>query len=849
MRQIRHETLAQELRAVFYNPSDVGHIFLEAKFTQGGIGSLHKALREYSDIKLSSLAVVPEPELGRCLRVPSSDTEQVFAPGQWVQIKRGLYQGDVGLVTEDFRDEASLRGVQVMVVPRLQFTDEDAPSTTSSSKRKLPSRPPPQLFTPTKCAQEQLIRHKRKHVYSYKSWRFEYGLQVKVYSHTSLCPSWRIHPSLCRLFMDAKSMAGTGHLIEMSSMPIPSFWKFEPGEQVLVHSDEGRRIGKVLTSVHNDSRSIPVCEVDVEGEICAVPVANLEKDIILGQYVEVLAGVHIGKKGFVVGKSDTLLGVCIGQESSGLDFRVHANSVKLALPDFSHSQIPWLNVEVTVGSGPNVGLTGFVKDVAVTPARSLSITVGLHDGRECVVGYQAVRERRTRKLLMDHQPLKHHQQQFNVEVPWKEIEVIIQSGRFNGCSGIVKNVRRDFRGVLFCERKTRAPLLTYRPLEGKQLGEFSISSSIETMRTGPVPWLNLPVEFVKGEYKGQRGFVKDVNRYQVKPSLRNKRSGLVLTVERDIFTVNPSSKLVKIDYDALRFHDSHGTKYRLCDVFMPTARQSYYIPNDQYQRDSHQPFTDVPDQEEEFADNDSVPSTPFANDLDQETIFCAAWNASSSTPGHTTSNFVSRSPVTWAPWTSPSPLPSPFRSPSPSRSASPKSSPTDHWILHPNLVEIPIKVDIRGGKLDTFSKKDGIFVESIADQGGINIVHRLTPTKTIRVAPDSIKTCRVRPKPATEKGLMVIARNHPAHIGKFVRRIHHFYDKEKTEDNHCLVLITVDRSGPKESKGREFLEVHPNDLEFVKESTAERKWSTELLHDIRADFTYSPVDVRPRRSL
>ncbi|KAJ3792880.1 hypothetical protein GGU11DRAFT_760388 [Lentinula aff. detonsa] len=146
--------------------------------------------------------------------------------------------------------------------------------------------------------------------------------------------------------------------------------------------------------------------------------------------------------------------------------------------------------------------------------------------------------------------------------------------------------------------------------------------------------------------------------------------------------------------------------------------------------------------------------------------------------------------------------------------------PPDHWVLNPKLVRTMIKVDIRGRTMDTLKKKDGIFVETISDKDGIN--------------------------PATEKGLMVVARNYPKHIGKLVRQIHHFYEEEKTEKNHCLMLMTINCSGPKETKGFEFLKMHPDDLEYVKETADERKWSTELLHEIRMDFTYSSVDVRPR---
>lgn len=54
----------------------------------------------------------------------------------------------------------------------------------------------------------------------------------------------------------------------------------------------------------------------------------------------------------------------------------------------------------------------------------------------------------TGRLLLDHQPLKRHQQHFNVELPWKEVEVEIQSGRFANLGAIVKNVRVDFRHCL-----------------------------------------------------------------------------------------------------------------------------------------------------------------------------------------------------------------------------------------------------------------------------------------------------------------------------------------------------------------------------------------------------------------
>jgi hypothetical protein len=49
-----------------------------------------------------------------------------------------------------------------------------------------------------------------------------------------------------------------------------------------------------------------------------VRVTNITKDIILGDFVRVLVGIHAGKTGFVVAKVDALLGICVGQRTNGL---------------------------------------------------------------------------------------------------------------------------------------------------------------------------------------------------------------------------------------------------------------------------------------------------------------------------------------------------------------------------------------------------------------------------------------------------------------------------------------------------------------------------------------------------
>lgn len=92
---------------------------------------------------------------------------------------------------------------------------------------------------------------------------------------------------------------------------------------------------------------------------------------------------------------------------------------------------------------------------------------------------------------------------------------------------------------------------------------------------------------------------------------------------------------------------------------------------------------------------------------------------------------------------------------------------------------------------------------------------------------------------------MVVVRNSWSHIGKLVCQIHHFYQETMTEENHFLYVTTVHRYGLQEAIGEERFGVHPRDLEFVKETPEERKFSKVLLKDLRSEFSFSPVAIRP----
>ncbi|KIK53086.1 hypothetical protein GYMLUDRAFT_63866 [Collybiopsis luxurians FD-317 M1] len=690
---MKQNSLVDELRLVFYNSRNVGYLYLEAQFLKSEINSLCEVLRGFPDIRMSTLSIVPESDMKSCLTLMTGSEKQVFARGQWVQIMRGLYRGDVGLVIKDYLDEESTRGVKVMVVPQLSLSDEDGPST--SKRKRPPSRPPPQLFNLSQCKQDQLVRSSKNHIFTYKSWHFKYSLQVKTYNGISLTAACKISTSLCCLFMDTKELVGKyiyeNTPIKMSSMPIPSFWQFEVGERVIIHSESGSKQGVICSPLQQETLQ---CEVDLGAEgMCVVAAHKLEKPIILGDFIKVLARIHVRKLGFIVAQSNALLGICISSHSNGLDFQVHVNSVKLATPDISNTEVPWVNVGVMIHSGPFAGSIGTVKDV-----------VGA--------------------IISTIPPSKNDINIFN---------------------------------------RTNSLLSVYCPLEGNEFQEFSINSSIETMRMGPVPWLGLLVDFVKGHYKGEHRAIWDINRYAINPAQLKKQSGLVLTMERYVFTPGQANKVVNVDYEDVRYRRLTiylRTHFCLCDLFMPTARQSFYLPERIY--------------EKELTTNEPVPGdtvvgsfTPLPNDFEKAAIFTGVWSPScpmpvpslsaieetSNTSGYETPSssqspvsFSSQSPAQWTP-ASPSPSPA-SRSPSPAPS---------HWILNLKLVGIPMKVDINSGDHDMSKKKGGIFVETVIGEGRISVFHRHSPKVMDYIPHNLVISFQDWPNPAREKGLMVVA--------------------------------------------------------------------------------------------
>ncbi|KAJ3991313.1 hypothetical protein F5050DRAFT_1716192 [Lentinula boryana] len=155
-----------------------------------------------------------------------------------------------------------------------------------------------------------------------------------------------------------------------------------------------------------------------------------------------------------------------------------------------------------------------------------------------------------------------------------------------------------------------------------------------------------------------------------------------------------------------------------------------------------------------------------------------------------------------------------------------------HFLCNRNLLGIPIQVDIVGGPYDTLKTKTGerYVIPTPTANGHILLQVDQPKIKVGNVFLDAttILKHRDRPKPSTEKRLMVVIGGVQEHIGKLVWRIHHFFKGSKSNANKWFKLVVVEFSGEVERVTDLELELLPNDVEYVRESDegSKRKHST-----------------------
>jgi hypothetical protein len=269
-----------ELRSVFTRGSIRGWVYLEATMNDDlryllkhtpGVGTVYQPI-EFKDW-VSMLTM--------------HDSKGVPEVGKWVEVRRGIYKGDVGYIhsVEDW-------GVQLLLVPRLPPPALDIPH---SKRKRTHSRATPALFDPAIMERVYKVEAKliQENLYSFKGYNFEHGLIVKPYDFHSI--STTVHDIPLSLFL----LFRFSRHPKLLAFPKPLEWKFYQGDDILVLSNHDAwiptRTQGVITALRPDS-----VEVDLTGKgIASVPWSDIRKFVCDGDFVEVTGGEYRGRSGWV----------------------------------------------------------------------------------------------------------------------------------------------------------------------------------------------------------------------------------------------------------------------------------------------------------------------------------------------------------------------------------------------------------------------------------------------------------------------------------------------------------------------------------------------------------------------
>ncbi|THU97451.1 hypothetical protein K435DRAFT_857580 [Dendrothele bispora CBS 962.96] len=334
--------LGSPVRAAFCVPHVVDCIYLEAE------PLFHPDTAEASPIMayLHQHSAVRRLKLGRLdmVRVPTEDVADLLQwdcpfiqENSWIRVvKKGLFYGDVGLVT---RREMSggLPRLRVLLVPR--------PSPRFGQKRK-PGQPPQALFYEPET-----------HLFTGR-WTdrrdYENGLVVVWLGDKQVTlKDTAITDNAHYLFNRS------GHpLILRHPPPAPDSWVFELGEVVYNVQSDREKEGKIKSV---EAQRCLVAYDDSADEY--VTKCNLRKRFRSVDIVEVTNGPRKGEHGVIVAIwYETCEVALLRQNIVNELIVVHVNHCRRDRPR-DGGGIPWINERVTVCRGQYWSYTGVVKDV------------------------------------------------------------------------------------------------------------------------------------------------------------------------------------------------------------------------------------------------------------------------------------------------------------------------------------------------------------------------------------------------------------------------------------------------------------------------------------------------------
>lgn len=487
--------------------------------------------------------LVPVKEMPDLLRIQKSE---VINLGEYVRLKRGLYQGDLGVV-EDVLDN----GVDVLVrlVPRLSYgldEDEGRASNGAEKRKRTPfaptysitNRPPQRLFNEAEAKKrhgKHLVANRglASRSWTYKNDTYEDGFLLKTFK-ANVLETKNVKPVLEEVIKLKKTAADGSEAIDLERLAHTlkndtADSNYVPGDEVEVFQGEQRGLVGRVETVDRSILRIKVTDGELAGQVVDQPVKGVRKRFMQGDHVKVIgAGRYAGEVGMVDQIQDDK--VSIITDTSQMTITVFSKDLRAAgeaggtatnvnnLDVQDLVQIDATTVGVVIKSDMEavrvLDQNGSV--VLRLPSQLQKIELGRHvavatdkAGTEIRVGdgvKEAIGENKTGTILHIHRGFVFVHERTRVE----------NSGLWVArCTGVITTMSKGR------EQQTKVDLSALAPHLRQQNGAAAAAMA-PPQRPGRDRIIGQHVHIRKGMYKGHKGLVKDATATTARVELQSK---------------------------------------------------------------------------------------------------------------------------------------------------------------------------------------------------------------------------------------------------------------------------------------------------------------------------------------
>jgi transcription elongation factor SPT5 len=323
------------LLSVFSRPDTAmsGYIYIEARTQMDVLHATEDVPNCYSRNSITLLNISERPDL---LRVTPPKKVEI---DMWVRVKRDpLYAGDLAQV-HTIEDNAAQ--VELKIVPRLDYTEDDGTGPFGKRKRPGGVRPPARLFNEQKArmlGNGRYLASAGSGFSAGKSWSFrnatyENGFLIKTFKFRDLQLD-NVNPTLEEVAKFAVDDEGGNENLDLTaiaaSLKATATGDYLAGDKVEIYKGEQQGVQGKAVAVRGDIVTLEVADGPMKGKKVDAPMKELRKLFREGDHVKVTGGAskYTDEVGMVVRIKDdrvTLVTDAIQEE-------IHVFSKDLRLP-------------------------------------------------------------------------------------------------------------------------------------------------------------------------------------------------------------------------------------------------------------------------------------------------------------------------------------------------------------------------------------------------------------------------------------------------------------------------------------------------------------------------------------